>query len=1657
MRNNNLRFNRAVLLSLILLSMLAAGVCLTGGKIWKAFAASQKERGAALKESIWQEVAESSIDTKGERIAQPREYKTFRLNKDALSQLLARAPMEFTEAGRNAPIEISLPMPDGKLARFRAVESPILAPELAAKFPEIKTYNGQGIDDPTATTRFDLMPSGFHAKVLSASDAIYVEPYAKGETTYYISYYARDDRREGFLFQCSTDDKTALLQRPTSPSFTFGGALRTYILAVAATGEYTNLFRNTGDDDAQAKIRALFAITQTINNVNLIYERELSVRFELHSREMDIIYTNPATDPYTDGDKDVILDQNAQNLALVLGQETYDIGHVFGGMNVGGIARIGVVCSECLTLDCSKGRGYSPQPGQISMSFFDGYTVPHEIGHQFAATHIFNGTAGQCGGQRAGGSAYEPGSGSTLMSYAGGCDAQNLQLANNQYFHAKNLEQMISFINDEDEGGECPSTTVTGNNPPTATGAFPFPVPKGTPFYLTGTASDPDGDTLLYTWEEADAGSASPPDTDADGNERALFRSNPPGPNLTRMFPSLGYVLANANQPPMTYECFNDGMGNVINCLTGEVLPSMTRRMTFRFTARDNRAEGGGVSSGFTEIDVAATAGPFLVTQPNTSVTWEPGSSQTVTWDVAGTVGMPIECTHVSISLSTDGGNSFPIVLIPSTVNDGSEVITVPYTPTGTGRIKVQGTIFFDISNADLTITNSFPAVTNTNDSGTGSLRNMVTAADYSSSPLTISFNIPGAGVKTINLSSPLPEITKPVIIDGTTQPGYAGAPLIELNGTGTGSNASGLVISAGSSTVRSLIINRFDGVGIFLTTNGSNMIIGNYIGTDSSGNADLGNRGGGIFINDSSGNQIRSEIGGLSNVISGNGDGISPADGITITGTSTGNSVRENFIGTNAAGTAAVGNSRDGVRIDNASNNNIGDTVLASRNIISGNDRYGVNIEGVSAVGNAVLGNYIGTDAAGAADLGNKSNGVVINQANNNTIGGITTSARNIISGNGSSPCCPAAGIVLVLANGNQVQGNFIGTSAAGTAALSNFGPGIDIANAANNTIGGATTAARNVISGNSRGISITGSSSTGNTVQGNYIGTDATGFADLGNSAEGVLIRTDADNNTIGGLTATPGTPPGNVISGNSGSGVSLSDFDSTGNLVQGNLIGLRADGNAALRNDQNGVTITNSPGNLIGGSTTTARNVISGNTLNSSADGVDILGESSDNNTVTGNYIGVDIDGDTFIGNGGNGVLIQLGADSNTIGGTSAGERNVISANSSDGVEITGSSTSGNLVLGNYIGVRADGISPMFNNGNGALIANSASNNTIGGTAAGAGNVIAFNNGDGVFISSATSIGNSILSNAIHSNTGLGIDLGANGVTPNDIGDTDAGANNLQNFPVLTSVTSGGGGTSIEGTLNSSANTSFRIEFFSSSAGDASGNGEGQTFIGSATVATDASGNGSFTANFAVALPSTDVVSATATNALNNTSEFSQYRALCAFSFSQSGRFFAVRGGTGSIGVAAASGCSWAAVTSESWIMIVSGDSGSGGGTVGFEVRGNLASGARLGTITIGGLAITIVQAGTSAGECAFAISPTFESFQAIGGSGSISITTGSSCAWQATTSNPWITITSINVGIGNASVMYSVAANPGPDGRNGTINFGGRVFAVKQKRP
>jgi len=736
---------------------------------------------------------------------------------------------------------------------------------------------------------------------------------------------------------------------------------------------------------------------------------------------------------------------------------------------------------------------------------------------------------------------------------------------------------------------------------------------------------------------------------------------------------------------------------------------------------------------------------------------------------------------------------------------------------------------------------------------------------------------------------------------------------LANATGVRLDGGASGNTIGGTTGGARNVISGN-TAVGVEITVSGTagNLVQGNYIGTNAGGSGALANDIGVLVSAD--GNTVGGATSGARNLISGN-----TSVGVELLGgrPRTGNTVAGNYIGTNAAATAAIANAI-GVLVQDSDTNTIGGTTGAARNVISGNTTDGVQLAGVDAIGNVVEGNRIGTNAAGDAALAHATGVRLENGANGNTIGGATSAARNLISGNAIGVDIQGGGTT-----GNVVAANYIGTNATGTVALGN-GAGVLLeSGASGNTVGGATSGARNVISGNFRGVQLSGLGTASNTIEGNYIGTDAAGAAALYNPT-GVQLDSGANGNTIGGTSAgarnvisgngsgvlfgsNPGGAAGgtanvvagnyigtnaagtaavandigvdfegassgntiggsvkaarNLISGNNFAGVYFFDSQETGNTVAGNYIGTNAAGSAALGNAHYGIAVEAAGGNTIGGTTSAARNVISGNT----DFGVAIFGPDTTGTLVEGNYIGTNAAGTSAVANGAG--VVELGGD-NQIGGTSSGARNVISGNTYYGVQLLDTGATGNLVEGNYIGTSFDGTAALGNGAAGVEIERGASGNTVGGTAAGAGNTIAFNGGAGVSVYATATVTNgiSIEGNWIDGNTGLGIDL-------------VSGANDAQAAPWITDIIPEATDVvDVSGSLLSTPSSSFRIEVFASPSCDASGAGEGKRFVAATSTTTDGFGGAGWFVQ-GVTIHGGEAVTATATDTTTgDTSEFS-----------------------------------------------------------------------------------------------------------------------------------------------------------------------------------
>jgi len=683
-----------------------------------------------------------------------------------IHDVLSRAPMEFSNL---PPLLLELPDPDGQLQTFEVFESPVMEPPLAAAFPDIRTFVGRGVSDPFATLRADITPQGFHAQVRSPNGGWYIDPFCRGSAQFYTSYRKRDLASRPH-WSCEVEDlalggnESDDDSMPTGPQMIANGTTRrTYRLACAATGEYTAFHGGTVN-------LGLAAVVTAVNRVTGVYETDVAARLILVANNNLVIYTNSSTDPYSNGSGSTMLGQNQTNLDSVIGTANYDIGHVFstGG---GGVAGLGVTC-----VNGSKARGVTGQGSPIGDPFYIDY-VAHEMGHQFGANHTFNSTTSSCGGgNRSASNAYEIGSGSTIMAYAGICGADNLQPNSDAYFHSRSLDEIITRFGVT----SCYGSTGTGNSIPTISVPATRTIPIGTPFALTATASDANGDALTYCWEERDLGAATTVAA-ADNGTSPIIRSRSPISSPTRVFPMMSTVLA----------------GTTDNT---EKRPAVSRAtFSFRCTVRDNRINGGAVNDATVNLAVTSAAGPFNVTSQATSTNWPIGSTQTVTWNVAGTTANGVNCSSVDILLSTDGGQNFTTTLATAVSNNGSANITVPAVTTTTGRIMVRAVnnYFFNVNTGVITISSAITgtgANTILDNTGNG---NGNTRIDPGETSIQVTVPLRNNGTSTATGVSAIMTSLTPTVTVTTASANYP-----NLGVGATGSNTTPYVISVSPSHV---------------------------------------------------------------------------------------------------------------------------------------------------------------------------------------------------------------------------------------------------------------------------------------------------------------------------------------------------------------------------------------------------------------------------------------------------------------------------------------------------------------------------------------------------------------------------------------------------------------------------------------------------------------------------------------------------------------------------------------------------------------------------------------------------------------------------------------------------------------------------------------
>ncbi|MEL6558761.1 MAG: reprolysin-like metallopeptidase [Bacteroidota bacterium] len=625
-------------------------------------------------EGIWTQRSER-------KVADSEIYRTLQFNETKAKRVLE-------ESGGQQVLE--LPLPDGRNVEFTLSKNQVMAPELAAKFPMIKSFNGIS-KDGRYSAKVDFNGTALYAAVRTEKGIVYIDPDKRANPAYYKSYYTREyknskDQLPVFIEpELPNSGKSVRLQRvlannrANAVNTVSGSQLRRYRIAIAANSNYSSFHGGTTES-------VLSAMVTTMNRVNGLYENDLAITMELIADNDQLIFLTAATDPYNGlSDPGDFLNANTTVLNNAVGVNSYDIGHVFTTSS-GGVASLGSVCTSRKALG-TTGIG-SPIGDAFDVDF-----VAHEIGHQFSGNHTFNGTQGFCGsgGQRVASTAYEPGSGSTIQAYAGICGSDNLQNNSDAFFHAISLEEIIAFST-VGAGNSCATISPSGNTPPTViVDETVYTIPVNTPFMLAAQGSDVNNDDLTYSWEQFDLGPGGSPDNPV-GNA-PLFRAFTPTSDSFRIFPRLQ---------------------NIINGTTifGEQLPSIEREMNFRVVVRDNNPLGGGIVTGDVKINVEDGEAFTVTSQDATGTSYIGGSTQQVTWNVAGTDDGNIDVANVKISLSTDGGQNFDQVLLESTENDGLAEVRMPEVVTNNARIKVEAVnnIFFNVNSTNFSITQATQA-----------------------------------------------------------------------------------------------------------------------------------------------------------------------------------------------------------------------------------------------------------------------------------------------------------------------------------------------------------------------------------------------------------------------------------------------------------------------------------------------------------------------------------------------------------------------------------------------------------------------------------------------------------------------------------------------------------------------------------------------------------------------------------------------------------------------------------------------------------------------------------------------------------------------------------------------------------------------------------
>ncbi|KNB62763.1 reprolysin-like metallopeptidase [Chryseobacterium sp. Hurlbut01] len=618
-------------------------------------------------QNYWTKITRNSSDELRPRWTNPKVFSLYQVDLDKIKNDLEKAPKRFSG---DESLVLKFPDSDGNIRNYIVQEASIMEPALQAQFPEMRTYTGWEKGAPSNTIRFSVTPqTGISIMYFDGWNISYLDSYTKNNSSY-ILYKRKDLPKNDRLFECHVEDllgKNSNLNISAKAPLVSDGFLRTYRLALSATGEYTTFHGGTVPS-------AMAAMVTTMNRVNGIYEKTISVTMVMIANNSSLIYVNSATDPFTNGNPNAMITENQNNTTSVIGSANYDIGHVFG-TNSGGLAGLGVVCSTN-----NKARGVTGSGAPVGDPFDVDY-VAHEVGHQFGANHTFR----NCGGNENNATAYEPGSGSTIMAYAGICGSTlNVQNLSSPYFHAASVVEMNVVIK---RTTDCSVKTSNNNGVPTADAGADYIIPRGTAFVLTGTGTDPNNDSLTYLWEQYDnTNNTQPPVNTATVGP--VYRSFTPTVSSMRYFPNMTSVLANNLIPKW------------------EVTPNVARTLNFSLLVNDNKATGN-QSANDAMIVTVTNDGPFTVTSQTTNTSYSAQNPITVTWNVAGTNAGTINTQNVTILLSKDNGLTFNTVLAASVPNNGSAVVNLPNENIPSARIMVKalGNIYFALNPSFFSVT----------------------------------------------------------------------------------------------------------------------------------------------------------------------------------------------------------------------------------------------------------------------------------------------------------------------------------------------------------------------------------------------------------------------------------------------------------------------------------------------------------------------------------------------------------------------------------------------------------------------------------------------------------------------------------------------------------------------------------------------------------------------------------------------------------------------------------------------------------------------------------------------------------------------------------------------------------------------------------------